>query len=1178
MSDVELGTFFGLFTDLRFTLNAETYLSQQTADNLPPYFLPSNYGSTPDTFPSPGPGIVRALPQHLYPLEGINPNGAWRLYLYNSRLNAVSGELEQGWQLRLRADNTARCPRPYALTVDEMSITSSSATIQWTDYGHGPYDIFYTLAGESPPSADTPPSLAGIVDTFATLSGLTANLHYRAYVRSSCGNGRSGWVGPVEFRLLPDCSRFTPMNLCTTYGPAESTTVLGWQMDGCTNGNTQYYFSFTPTQTAAYVLENLAGDINEASFFAALRTDDGQCVDQAWSCQFADEYGAIPLGVLQANTSYRILFETEGTDFALRPSLCGGTLALEPQILEGPYSIRPQLVDGFDGAEGTFDFYYTPAGSLPPDEQTPPGATIVDIDPRATLTGLDPDTDYELYVRRHCEAGNSCWSPPFPFRTEADCGDLSYLGQTATTATQTTLRFLVNSSVTNWGYDYGLAPYPQGSSGLTQGISITGDTLNLTIDNLTANQNYELYYYPYCSSNGLDPLFGPIAFSTNSDCLSQSQPITCGEEVENRFTLDDSLPLSLDQPCHTQQLQAGRLFYFVAGTSGTATLTRTLVGGSSDALASFHLSPVSAGCRATDFTYLGCWDLGATDFPSLRFPVEAGQGYFLYCQVAQISGPAAFAQFNFQLEDCGLVEDCPQITSITATYFNDATGIRLTWAGTGAECYDLLYAPLNDPLDPNTDPPTLTCWGPELHVIPIDEPGTAYQYFVRARCGDTVTDWVGGQYPEEGMLLSVESNEFTFCAPLGLSGPLAGLSYNYQKFTPAAAGNYRWELEGVSGISQHLQLYQDTIIPANLLASSSGNGRSPLPLEAMLTAATDYVIVVAQTTNLNPLPYTLLSLGPVAFAERSPLQGATAASATGLVPPTDGLTNANYNCLGAEGWRHYYADRGTARDRTDDYLIFSIQDYPALATAAPLVGVGGTRGASLLTNPPAEYLRNESGIALMNRYWQVILDPADQPESPIPVRFYWHNQDWDELSDLILTQSWELPANYEALFFYKINGSYDVDPVNGHAGVPIAAEPAADGYWEYYHGDADASRRYTLSYHHDGNPYVEYLVSRFSGGGGGAAAAGQGALTVRATYTTAPANYWLVFPNPARERLRLQELHGKTEGQLRTLAGHLLWQGEMSVTGLDLSTLPAGIYLLELRDANYQGHFRIVVQ
>ena len=90
MSDVPINDFITAFTDLTFNdtspllLNANTQFSNMG-------FRPSNYLATPDTFPTLG--VITALPEYLLPLENINPNGTWKLYLNDDNLNDGTFEL-----------------------------------------------------------------------------------------------------------------------------------------------------------------------------------------------------------------------------------------------------------------------------------------------------------------------------------------------------------------------------------------------------------------------------------------------------------------------------------------------------------------------------------------------------------------------------------------------------------------------------------------------------------------------------------------------------------------------------------------------------------------------------------------------------------------------------------------------------------------------------------------------------------------------------------------------------------------------------------------------------------------------------------------------------------------------------------------------------------------------------
>ena len=102
------------------------------------------------------------------------------------------------------------CSEPDNILVS--ATTSTAATLSWVGNGNN-YQVAYGTG--SNPDQMTPVNVAGLSHT---LTGLSANTHYNAYVRSICPNSdTSAWIGPVE--IVTSCSPYviTTTNMLTEY-------------------------------------------------------------------------------------------------------------------------------------------------------------------------------------------------------------------------------------------------------------------------------------------------------------------------------------------------------------------------------------------------------------------------------------------------------------------------------------------------------------------------------------------------------------------------------------------------------------------------------------------------------------------------------------------------------------------------------------------------------------------------------------------------------------------------------------------------------------------------------------------------------------------------------------------------------------------------------------------------
>ena len=131
-----------------------------------------------------------------------------------------------GWPIAAYVDYTAiSCATPTSLEVSD--ITTSTATLSWGSVGEETaYQVVYGEEGFNPDNA-TPIDVEGRT---CTLTGLTDDTDYEAYVRSNCGDGSySAWSVAVSFYTPWLCDK--PFNLETsdiTYHSAKLSWD-GWQ-------------------------------------------------------------------------------------------------------------------------------------------------------------------------------------------------------------------------------------------------------------------------------------------------------------------------------------------------------------------------------------------------------------------------------------------------------------------------------------------------------------------------------------------------------------------------------------------------------------------------------------------------------------------------------------------------------------------------------------------------------------------------------------------------------------------------------------------------------------------------------------------------------------------------------------------------------------------------------------
>ena len=112
-------------------------------------------------------------------------------------VGGTSGNAPTPGKLTTFQINQVTCSRPTALAA--TNVVYNGATLSWTpgDEEQDAWEVVYGAAGFNPDEA-TPVAVSG--EATYTITGLTENTAYTAYVRGNCGeNDKSNWSDPVNF-------------------------------------------------------------------------------------------------------------------------------------------------------------------------------------------------------------------------------------------------------------------------------------------------------------------------------------------------------------------------------------------------------------------------------------------------------------------------------------------------------------------------------------------------------------------------------------------------------------------------------------------------------------------------------------------------------------------------------------------------------------------------------------------------------------------------------------------------------------------------------------------------------------------------------------------------------------------------------------------------------------------
>lgn len=358
------------------------------------------------------------------------------------------------------------CPNPTDLMVD--TVFTDSAELSWTQgFQETNWYIAVQLAGSGIPTSGE-----AVTSTNFTASGLTDATEYEFYVQANCGTETSEWVGPITFSTL--CNSFASP-FVETFN-SDSTTedcwiVINnnddfetWELNSAgfpfegdqaavmftgTNGqNDDWLISPTITITENQRLRYYYR-VND-SFFTedldVLLSTNGIGLDQFTTVLYDSDADPVlinnveykvkivnfPAGVSgDINIAFHVPF------FASTGSYRGQTLAIDNVNIEDvPECAEPtnlvinnvtdtevQLGWEVNGSETEWEISVQPSGTPAPVGDTDPSYLYNASTNPYTITGLDPSTMYDIYVRAVCN-GDSQWSEPITITTRCSFDNL----------------------------------------------------------------------------------------------------------------------------------------------------------------------------------------------------------------------------------------------------------------------------------------------------------------------------------------------------------------------------------------------------------------------------------------------------------------------------------------------------------------------------------------------------------------------------------------------------------------------------------------------------------------------------------------------------------------------------------------------------------------------------------
>lgn len=370
------------------------------------------------------PGEHRLRVQYSYYQSGLDLDPC---VFYNPGGSMANGETEDYIVL---IDNP-ECFPPINTTFDY--ITDNSAQVIWEANGESEWKVIYGPQGFDP---ETEGETVTVSEPLANLTDLDVDTTYDVYVQTLCDDENSMVMGPHSFTTnvtppantrLCDAIELIPNNGCIggTFTNVNAFAELNEPVGSCLNnfhGNNSVWFTFVATNTEALITT----DFNSTNFpteiviyEAPADCTDLSTIGDEVGCANSNTSGILNLDGLTIGNTYYIQitgFSNNAGDFCLEVQMDAAEGCLNPtDITIG--EIEDTQVDVSWNSIGDATQWEVLYGLDGFDIETE-GDSMVVNSTEITITNLEPETDYEVYVRAICGDNNSDWAGPQAFTTK----------------------------------------------------------------------------------------------------------------------------------------------------------------------------------------------------------------------------------------------------------------------------------------------------------------------------------------------------------------------------------------------------------------------------------------------------------------------------------------------------------------------------------------------------------------------------------------------------------------------------------------------------------------------------------------------------------------------------------------------------------------------------------------
>ena len=403
--------------------------------------------------------------------EVTSPDDNYAPYAVNfmvSEIKYVAIKYTSGDSFYLFVDDITFEEAPDCLeptNVNAINITTTTADITWTNGGsETSWDIFATDDSTIVPDGTTTPTVEGVTTKPHQLT-LQPGTTYYVYVRAACSSTEtSAWSSPAVFHT--DCE-----GMDLPYGPygfEDGALTVCWNI---LSTNTAYN-TVSMNTTASYIH---TGDYSllmhsgsaDGDFVVALPViDDLYSLSDYrfifWAMATNTDL-KVTIGIMENPndmttfvaqseefnpasefTEYKVPFNGytgDGQYVAIKVSRASGSnygnvyfddiaIELTPSCIEpSGLTVSNETAHGATfswtngGSETVWHLYFGKDATAPADDIQLDKVTVADSNPFTMTTGLDPETDYYVWVRANCGGGDgySMWVGPETFTTAPSC-------------------------------------------------------------------------------------------------------------------------------------------------------------------------------------------------------------------------------------------------------------------------------------------------------------------------------------------------------------------------------------------------------------------------------------------------------------------------------------------------------------------------------------------------------------------------------------------------------------------------------------------------------------------------------------------------------------------------------------------------------------------------------------